>query len=149
MYNVQEFDEQKTKVMKYIVFKKRTEQEIRNKFANSINPEMLDDIIEYLKEAEYINDKDYIERAINNYMLLKNLSIKELKYKLMQKGLNTNEIEDYIYEHREELQKYEIKSAQNIFNKKNKDMQAEEIKQYLLKKGYKLDTVNMAINYEI
>ena len=32
MYNIEEFDEQKTKVLKYILFKKRTEQEVRNKF---------------------------------------------------------------------------------------------------------------------
>ena len=49
MYSLEEFDEQKTKVMKYIVFKKRTEQEVRTKFANLIEPNMLEDIIEYLK----------------------------------------------------------------------------------------------------
>ena len=32
MYSIEEFDAQKTKVMKFIVFKKRTEQEVRNKF---------------------------------------------------------------------------------------------------------------------
>ena len=49
MYSAQEFDIEKTKVMKFIVFKKRTEQEVRNKFANSIEDNMLEDIIEYLK----------------------------------------------------------------------------------------------------
>ena len=60
MYSLEEFDEQKIKVMKYIVFKKRTEQEVRTKFANSIEENMLEDIIEYLKEAQYLNDKEYI-----------------------------------------------------------------------------------------
>ena len=31
MYSAEDFDREKTKVMKYIVFKKRTEQEVRNK----------------------------------------------------------------------------------------------------------------------
>ena len=79
MYSLEEFDEQKTKVMKYIVFKKRTEQEVRTKFANLIEPNMLEDIIEYLKEAQYLNDKEYIEKTINNYKILKNLSLKDLK----------------------------------------------------------------------
>ena len=30
-------------------------------------------------------DKEYIEKAINNFMILKNLSIKEIKYKLISK----------------------------------------------------------------
>ena len=33
MYTIEEFDKEKTKVLKYIIYKKRSEQEIRNKFA--------------------------------------------------------------------------------------------------------------------
>ena len=141
MYSLEEFDEQKTKVMKYIVFKKRTEQEVRTKFANLIEENMLEDIIEYLKEAQYLNDKEYIEKTINNFKILKNLSLKEVKYKLLAKGINKNDIEDYFYEHKEELNEYEQKSAKNIFYKKQRDMEQDEIKQYLLKKGYKLENI--------
>ena len=56
MYTIEEFDKQKTKVLKYILYKKRTEQEVRNKFSTTIDENMLEDIIEYLKEAKYIND---------------------------------------------------------------------------------------------
>ena len=141
MYSLEEFDEQKTKVMKYIMFKKRTEQEVRTKFANSIEPNMLEDIIEYLKDAQYLNDKEYIKKTINNFKILKNLSIKEVKYKLLSKGLNKDDIEDYFYEHKEELNEYEQKSAKNILYKKQRDMEQDEIKQYLLKKGYKLENI--------
>ena len=142
MYSAQEFDIEKTKVMKFIVFKKRTEQEVRNKFANSIEDNMLEDIIEYLKEANYLDDKEYIEKAINNFRILKNLSLKEIKYKLLAKGLNKDNIEDYFYENKEDLNEYEKQSAKNIYNKKKKDLDDEEIKQYLLKKGYNYDNIN-------
>ena len=141
-YSIEDFDREKTRVMKYIVFKKRTEQEVRTKFANTIEENMLEDIIEYLKEAKYLDDKEYIERAINNFKILKNLSLKEVKYKLLTKGLNKNDIEDYFYEHKEELDEYEQKSAKNIFYKKQKDMEQEEIKKFLLKKGYNIDNIN-------
>lgn len=141
MYSLEEFDNQKTKVMKFIVFKKRTEQEVRNKFANSIEENMLEDIIEYLKEANYLNDKEYIEKTINNFKVLKNLSLKEVKHKLLAKGLSKSDIEDYFYENKEELEEYEKKSAQNIFYKKQNDMEKEDIKQYLLKKGYSYDNI--------
>lgn len=145
MYTIEEFDKQKTKVLKYILYQKRTEQEIRKKFASTIDKNMLEDIIEYLKETEYINDNEYIERAVNNFIILKNLSIRELQYKLIAKGLNRNDIEDYFYENREELEEYEIKSAENILYKKSSSMEQEEIKQYLLKKGYQLENINKAM----
>ena len=96
MYTIEEFDKQKTKILKYILYKKRTEQEVRNKFSSTMDENMLEDIIEYLKEAKYINDQEFIEKTVNNFMLLKNLSIKEIQYKLMTKGLNKNIIEYYI-----------------------------------------------------
>lgn len=144
MYTIEEFDEQKTKVLKYILYKKRTEQEVRKKFASSINENMLEDIIEYLKEAKYIDDQEFLEKTVNNFLVLKNMSIKELQYKLISKGLGRNDIEDYIYENREELEQYEIKSAENIFIKKSMSMEQEEIKQYLIKKGYKIENINKA-----
>ncbi len=145
MYTVEEFDKQKTQILKYILYKKRTEQEIRRKFSNTMDENILEDIIEYLKEAKYINDKEFIEKTINNFITLKNLSIKEIQYKLIAKGLSKNDIEYYISENKEELEQYETKSAENIFNKKSISMEQEEIKQYLLKKGYKLENINKAI----
>ena len=144
MYSIEEFDQAKTKILKYIIYKKRTEQEVRQKFQKEFDEEMFEDIIEYLKEAKYIDDKDYIDRIINNFKLLKNLSNKELRYKLMTKGLNNNLIEDYFYENKEELEEYEIKSAYNIILKKNRDIEKEDIKLYLLKKGYKQSSINSA-----
>ena len=139
MYTVEEFDGEKTRVMKYIIFKKRTENEVRQKFQNSIEENMLDDIIEYLKEAKYIDDNEYIEKQINEYMLLKTLSIKEIKYKLLSKGLDKNLIEDYISNHYEELQEYEERCLEKIKSKKSGTMDELKLKQYLLKKGYKGD----------
>ena len=142
MYSIEEFDLEKTKVLKYIIYKRRTENEVRKKFQNEIKESLLEDIIEYLKNANYINDKEYIEKIINNYKTLKKLSNLELKYKLLEKGLDKNLIEDYFYEHKEDLQEYEINSANNIINKKRKDMEDKDIKNYLLKKGYKQENIN-------
>ena len=144
MYTIEEFDREKTRVLRYILYKKRSEYEVRNKFEKTIESELLEDIIEYLKEAKYIDDKEYIEKTINNFMILKNLSQREINYKLISKGLKRNDIEDYMYENSEALKEYEIKSASNIIFKKSNSMEKEEIKQYLLKKGYKLENINIA-----
>ena len=145
MYSVEEFDEQKTRVMKFILYQKRTEQEVRRKFESTIDSNMLEDIIEYLKEAKYLDDKEYIQKAINNFKLLKNLSLVEVKNKLYMKGLDKNDIEDYFYENKDELNEYEINSIRKIFDKKKKEYDTEKMKQYLLKKGYKADNINIVL----
>ena len=146
MYSIEDFDKEKTRVLKYIMYKKRSEGEIRTKFEGTIDENMLDDIVEYLKNAGYINDNEYIKKTVNEFMALKNLSTKEICYKLLSKKLNKDDIDDYIYENRDKLEKYEIRSAQNIFYKKSSSMDEEEIKQYLLKKGYKMENINKALN---
>ena len=146
MYSIEEFDEAKTRVMKYIVYKRRTEQEVRTKFKSTIDDNMLEDIIDYLKDAGYLDDNEYIEKAINNFKLLKNLSLFEVKNKLFAKGISKDSIDDYFYENKEDLNEYERKSISNLIYKKQKDMELEEIKQYLLKKGYKSDNINIVLD---
>lgn len=145
MYTIEEYDKEKTKVLKYVIYKKRTEREIRTKFKSIIDENMLEDILEELKENGYISDENYIERSVNEFMALKNLSIKEIKYKLMSKGISSNLIEDYIQKHDEELEEYEQKSAENIAVKKSVNMDEIEIKQYLIKKGYTEDNIKNAM----
>lgn len=144
MEYIEEFDKLKTKVLKYILFKKRTENEIRQKF-KADEGEMLNDVIDELKEVGYINDKKYIERAVNEYINLKNLSIKEIEYKLISKGIKRDLIDSYIYEHKENLLLYEINSAKSIIRKKINLQGKDEILNYLRKKRYMEDTLKIAI----
>ena len=142
MYSIEEFDKEKTRILKYIMYKKRTESEIRKKF-NSLEEELLEDIIEYLKEAGYINDNTYIERSVAEFKSLKNMSIKEIIYKLYSKGIQKDTLENYVSEHIDELEEYERQSAQNIINKRKDNYEKEEIINYLLRKGYKRDNIHI------
>ena len=60
---LEEYDKNKTKVLKYVIYKKRTENEIKRKFEKDIEPDMLEEIIQELKENNYISDSQYIERS--------------------------------------------------------------------------------------
>ena len=144
MYSIEEFDEAKTKVLKYICYKKRTESEVKNKFIKVINEELLEDVIEELKNIGYIDDEKYILRAINEFMNLKYMSIKEIKYKFMTKGIKSNIIEDYIDNNYDKLLEYEKNSAKKIAIKKS-NLEKQEIKMYLIKKGYKEESIREAI----
>lgn len=136
---LKKFDEEKTKVFKYIMYKKRTEQEVRNKFKNKIEEEMLEEIIEYLKENKYLDDNEFIEKQIREYMNLKTMSIAEMKYKLLTKGLDKNLIEKYIDTNYEKLKEYENICIEKIKNKKAGTMEEQELQQYLYRKGYRCD----------
>ena len=142
-YTDEEFDKLKTRVLKYILYSKRTESEIRKKFSNE-NEIILEDTIEYLKEAGYINDATYVTRAVLEYMNLKSMSIKEIEYKLRQKGIQKEIIEEYIYNNREDLLEYETNSAKRIIIKKN-NMEEYKVKRYLLNKGYMSETIQISM----
>lgn len=144
MNYIEEFDKLKTKVLKYILFKKRTESEIRQKFISD-QGELLNEVIDELKENNYIDDESYIKRAVAEYMNLRNLSIKEIEYKLISKGIKKDLIESYIYNNKETLLEYEIKSAKNIIIKKMNSQDKEEILNGLRKKRYKEESLKIAI----
>ena len=145
MYNIEEYDKQKTKVLKYVLYKKRTKKEVKLKFCNTIDENMLDDIIQELEANNYIGDDQYVQRAVSEYIALKNLSIKELKYKLCSKGISLNLIEEYIEKNNEAVEDYERKSAENIVMKKSVNMDESDIKEYLIKKGYKEENIKDAL----
>lgn len=147
MYTPAEFDYAKTQIMKYILYKKRTEGEVRKKFCHTIEENMLEDIIEYVKEAGYINDKEYIGKLMKEYQNLKLMSIREIKHKVYQKGIYADDIEDYLNEHREEMEEYELNSAKRLIEKK-KGMEPQKLKAYLIGKGFDMEILNQLINVE-
>lgn len=136
-YTIEEFDKAKTKVMNYIMYKKRTVYEVKNKFSKILEENLLNDIIEYVKVAGYLSDENYIEKAVAEFMAIKNLSQKEISYKLYSKGIDKSLIEEYFTNHSEELYEYELKSAKTIYNKKINTIDDEDIRNYLRKKGYR------------
>ena len=140
-YSIEEFDRAKTRVLKYVLYKKRSEKEVRDKFLDVYDENLLDLVIEKLKELKYIDDISYIERSINEFFALKTLSQYEIRYKLLSKGVSSKDIDKYFQDHKEELFDYEIKCAKKIYDKKKKSgLDDIEIKNYLYKKGYRTDS---------
>ena len=145
-YSLVEFDNAKTKILKYVLYKKRSENEIIKKFENEFDSDLIQAVVSDLKEKGYVNDANYIKRSVNEFMALRNLSLFEIKYKLMSKGIKTSDIEDYFSQNYEELIEYEKSSAKKIAQKKFSKMEEIDIKKYLMKKGYKSDSIKEALN---
>ena len=103
-----------------------------------------EDLMDNVKS--YINDDEYVVKTINQICALKNLSIKEIRYKLLAKGISKDKIDDYMSENREEMLEYEEKSASTVAYKKSSSMEKEEIKNYLIKKGYTSESIKKALD---
>ena len=152
-YTIEQYDKWKTRILKYVLYKKRTEHEIRQKFEiekrknnSDLSQEMMEDIIQELKENGYISDLDYIDRSVKEFMSLKNMSVKEILYKLYSKGVSKNVMEEYVQEHIDELEDFEIKSAERIALKKASTCERDDIYQYMFRKGYKSENILKALD---
>lgn len=134
-----------TKLMKYIIFKKRTEQEVRKKMQDMHYEEnYIEEAIAYLKETQYINDEQYIVRYIENCRRLKHCSVMEIRYDLRKRGIADDLIERYLSE---ELYDFEVESAKILAAKKYKnETDFEKIRRYLAGKGYQRNSIAKAID---
>lgn len=63
----------------------------------------------------------------------------------MTKGIKQALIEEYFEEQEERMQEYEIQSAKKIVSKKESGMELNELRFYLLKKGYREEAIKQAI----
>ena len=135
------------KLMKYVVFKKRTEKEVRQKCERlEYTEEYIDEIIEYLSENKYIDDVIYVEKHIKNIMALKKSSVYEMRIDLLKRGVPQEYIDAYMNTHIEELNDFENESARKLVIKKSKNMEIEKIKRHLMSKGYSYANIADAID---
>ena len=72
------------------------------------------------------------------------MSIREVEYKVAQKGVRKKIIDDYICKNKESMLEYEISSAKAIILKKQAKSEEKDIKNYLYKKGYMSESINIA-----
>ena len=135
------------KLMKYVVFKKRTEKEVRQKCERlEYTEEYIDEVIEYLLENKYIDDVIYVEKHIKNIMALKNSSVYEMRIDLLKRGVPQEYIDAYMNTHMEELNDFENESARKLAIKKLKSMEIEKVKRHLMSKGYSYANISDAID---
>lgn len=120
----------------YIGISKKTEYEVRQKLIKKkVEAHIIDKVIEYLKELNYINDKAYVDAYIVQNMRLLKYSIKEITYKLLQKGIKKDIMEDKLII----LAKkdYENKVIKKIINSKGQRLDELKLKGYIYRRGFK------------
>ena len=133
------------KLMKYVLFKKRTVQEVKRKCLElNYEDELTNEIIEYLIENGYLNDELYVMKYILNAIKLKKKSIQELKVDLLRRGIDDSLIDKYMTD---EVHEYEENMAKELAMKKFKSCNdILKVKKYLANKGYPREVINKVID---
>lgn len=131
------------KVIKYAMYKMRTEQEVLRRFESEfqdISSKAFDEILKYLKDNNILNDEVFAKTFLEEAIKFKRNSKFELKMKLKEKGVS----EEYIYKAldslEEKLDNYEQDLVFKILNeRRNQDRQ--KVLNYLYRKGF--DGINI------
>lgn len=99
MEKTSEYIKARDRAIKYIMFKMRTSYEVFNKLLElEFDEEVINKVIDDLKELEYINDEEYTRRFIETNKKSKKVSKSFIKIKLKNKGIDNEIIEKYVDE---------------------------------------------------
>lgn len=132
------FEVAKEKAIKYIAVAKKTEYEVYNKLIKlGFDDDVSSKVVEYLKTIKYIDDEGYVDAYILQCMRLMNYSVYEIKNKLLQKGIKKCIIDEKLEKLKET--EYEENLRQKILQGKCKNMDELKKRQYLYRRGFKID----------
>jgi regulatory protein len=136
-----EFSRAKYIAIRYAASKMRTVYEIQKKLRESFDNEIIQNVIEYLAQNQYVDDKLYAQKYILEKSRLNSLSSKGLQFRLKEKGIPeeiiSNELKNQEYS--------EIEHARKL-TQKRRDTDIKKLKAYLYRKGFSIETINKVIN---
>lgn len=131
-----DFEVAKEKAIRYIGISRKTEYEVFQKLKKlKFDDEIINKVIEYIKNLNYLNDHEYVDAYIRQCMRLQNYSIYEIKNKLLQKCIKKDIIDEKIevlYE-----SDYEKNVVEKLLKGKLKNTDDEKRKAYLYRRGFK------------
>ena len=132
-----EFEKAKETAIRYIGISKKTEFEVRNKLkGKEISPLVIDSVISYLIELEYINDFEYTNAYYRTNLKSLKYFMYEIKQKLLQKGIDASIIEECEQHFLNENSNYNELVKEKLLQGKLKNYDEEKIYSYLYRRGF-------------
>lgn len=147
------FEKYYTIAVKFLSFRPRSEQEVRNKLSEKKAPsEVIDAIIKLLKEQRFINDEDFIRWWREQRTRFRPKSDRAIKQELRRKGIDKELIEKIFAE--QEMTMYSdldkarilVKKQLTKINKIPLDEQYRKLGAYLARRGFDWETIKGAID---
>lgn len=141
-----DYPQTKEKALRLLEFRNHSSGELKRKLLIAgASGENVEKVIEFLKEYNLINDREYAKRLALDLKNLKKYGERRIRQELSVKGISSEFIEEAVGElpefEEEELIQLVEKRLKGDFEKKNKD----RILRYFLNRGYSFDEIKRAI----
>lgn len=138
-----------SKITKWCAYQERSEYEtIQKLLSMGVDKKAIEEIIQYLKDENYLNEKRFVSTFINGKINIKKWGVEKIKQYLKQKHHIADEtIHQYIQDidkekYLQQLQHIILKKKQFIETKeKDKHLLRKKIINFALSKGYNLDEI--------
>ena len=123
-------------------YRMRSEDELRNRLRKSgYEADIIEEAIAFLKEYNYINDRDFAGRWVNDRLALKPVGRRRLRWELQQKGV-AGEIIDHAVSIIDENDEYNM--ALELVRKKyakDKNYTLTKIASFLQRRGFSTSAI--------
>lgn len=143
------FKNAKDKALKYLGYKMRTEKQVKIKlYSYDFSESIVNQVINLLKEYNYINDEEYAKSFIKNKMNLTGYGSLKIRYELKMQGIQQEIFEKYL---QEESELSEEKKVIELINKRVKNLveidykEKQKIYAYLARRGFSYNIINIAL----
>jgi len=141
------------RALHFLSFRSRSEKEVRdNLLKKDASNETIEQIISWLKDHNFLDDKDFARRFIEQRIKLRPRGMRVIKMELKQKGISQEIIEEITAENEGEVDN-ELAMAKRIVEKKimkYKGLEKREIYQklgaHLASKGFNWDIIKRSID---
>lgn len=139
----------KNKAFKIINKAEQSEKTLRDKLSD-YDEDIIDIVIEYLKDCKFINDKDFAKRIAHSNSNVSRFGKNKIKQNLYKKGIDKEYIDEAIDDIDEDI---EFENALYLAEKRFKNIKNEDkrkvyqkLMQHLTYKGFSYDITKKAIS---
>lgn len=129
-------------------YRERSQWEIKERMRQKrYTPEVIQQVINYLKEHDFLNDKRFSEEWAN-FVIKKGFARKRVYYELRKKGIAEDLIEEILEKLFSKIDETEM--ALRVVQKKRKMLKNERdfqrISEFLRRRGYSFSIINTVID---
>jgi regulatory protein len=131
--------------LRYLQSRDRLQKEVENKLnEKDFSQEIIDQVINYLIQARFVNDERYVELFIESKSRIRGYGPHRLKQDLYRKGAPVELVDKYLSQMEPEDQ---LSKAIHLLQKKyTNGAPYEKAARYLYGKGYSSEVIKEAIN---
>lgn len=140
----------KNKALSIISKADQSEKKIREKLSADFEEDVIDRVIDFLKEYNFINDTILAQKIVNTNVNLNKCGKNRIKQNLYNKGIDKESIDDAVSEIDSDVEfenaMYLAKKRYERVKKEDKRKVYQKISQHLAYKGFNYDIIKRVLN---